>query len=146
MDMSGESAPLHMRTDANNLVTTASSTHLPEQKETIHMIQMLRKESCSGAIDDLAHVKTQDCLADCLTKHSAKPDSLIKAVETGVLPNVDTHPSFRTLMKHKAFLAQWITTHLTHAIDICTFLGHDMRDAVYSCFGHQSSELDPDLS
>ena len=45
MDISGEVAPLHLRTDANNLVTTASTTHLPEQKETIHIIQMLRKET-----------------------------------------------------------------------------------------------------
>ena len=53
-----------MRTDANNLVTTASTTHLPEQQETIHMIQMLRKESISGQIDDLGHVRTADMLAD----------------------------------------------------------------------------------
>jgi hypothetical protein len=39
MDTSGEAAPIHMRTDANNLVTTAATTHLPAQKETIHMIQ-----------------------------------------------------------------------------------------------------------
>ena len=42
-----------MRTDANNLVTTAGTTHLPEQKETIHMIQMLRREAVSGSIEDL---------------------------------------------------------------------------------------------
>ena len=52
MDISGEDVELHMRTDANNLVTTASTTHLPEQKETIHMIQMLRKEACSGSTSD----------------------------------------------------------------------------------------------
>ena len=65
-----------MRTDANNLVTTASTTHLPEQKGTIHMISMLRQESCSGSISDLAHVRTEFCLSDCLTKQSARPDSL----------------------------------------------------------------------
>ena len=54
MNVRGHEAEVHMRTDANNLVTTASTTRLPEQKETIHMIQMLRKEACSGAIDDLA--------------------------------------------------------------------------------------------
>ena len=37
-DISGQTAEVHMRTDANNLVTTAQTTHLPEQKETIHMI------------------------------------------------------------------------------------------------------------
>ena len=49
-DISGSDACVHMRTDANNLVTTASTTHVPEQQETLHMIQMLRKEACSGAI------------------------------------------------------------------------------------------------
>ena len=94
MDTSGEAADLHMRTDAHNLVTTASTTHLPEQKETIHMIQMLRKESSSGSIDDLAHVRTERCLADCLTKNSAKPEALQKAVSTGILRTIDEHPFF----------------------------------------------------
>jgi len=35
MDISGEAHPIHMRTDAHNLVSTAATTHLPEQKETI---------------------------------------------------------------------------------------------------------------
>jgi hypothetical protein len=104
MDISGEDAEVHMRTDANNLVTTAQTTHLPEQKETIHMIQMLRKEACSGAIHDLAHVVTEYCLSDCLTKASAKPDQLIRAVQTGVLPQCDKHPPFRTRLQHKAYL------------------------------------------
>ena len=69
MDLSGEVADIHMRTDAKNLVTTARTIHLPEQKETIHMISMLRKEACSGSIHDLAHISTQNCLADCLTNH-----------------------------------------------------------------------------
>ena len=125
MDISGTAAEVHMRTDANNLVTTASTTHLPEQKETIHMINQLRTEACSGAIDDLAHVVSADCLADCLTKHSAKPDFLIKAVNTGVLPNVDKHPPFRELMKdrHKAYLAKWIVYNLPRARDVLTFFG-----------------------
>ena len=46
MDISGEVANIPMRTDAKNLVTTARTIHLPDQKETIHMISMLRKEAC----------------------------------------------------------------------------------------------------
>ena len=111
MDLTGEVAPIHMRTDANNLVTTASTTHLPEQEETIHMIQMLRTEACSGAIQDLAHVRTEHCLADSLTKHSVNPESLIKTVETGVLTAVDCHPLFRTTLAHKAFSASPTGTH-----------------------------------
>ena len=106
MDISAACVVIHMRTDANNLVTTASTTRLPEQKETIHMIQMLRNEACSGAIDDLAHIRTEFCLSDCLTKHSAKPDNLIQAVQTGQLPEVDKHPSFRSLIQHRAYLSE----------------------------------------
>ena len=119
MDISAQNVELHLRTDANNLVTTAKTTHLPEQKDTIHMINLLRTEACSGRIDDLAHVVSHDCLADTLTKASAKPDVLIKAVDTGILPNVDKHPPFREIManKHKAFsvLGSWTVsyTHLT---------------------------------
>ena len=107
MDVSGEVAAIHMRTDAKNLVTTAKTIHLPGQKETIHMISMMRKEACSGSIHDLAHIPTQHGLSDCLTKTSAKPDNLIDAVRTGCLPDVDIHPDFRTLLEHKAFLTAW---------------------------------------
>eukprot|EP00975_Prorocentrum_lima_P001112 236956-Prorocentrum_lima.AAC.1 len=44
--------------------------HLPEQKVTIHMINQLLHETCSRALHDLAHVVSQNCLSDCLTKHS----------------------------------------------------------------------------
>ena len=101
MDLTGSPIALHMRTDAKNLVSTASTTHLPEQKETIHMITRLRKEVCSGSIDDLAHIPTADCLSDCLTKTTAKPDNLINAVLTAKLPNVDMHPSFRDMIQHR---------------------------------------------
>ena len=90
MDISGEASPIHMRTDAHNLVSTASTTHLPEQKETIHMVQMLRREACSGEMEDLGHVRTEHCLSDCLTKQGVKPDALIRAVETGILPETPT--------------------------------------------------------
>ncbi len=105
-----------MRTDANNLVTTASTTHLPEQKETIHMIHMLRKEARSGNMQDLGHVRTEDCLSDCLTKHSAKPDNLLKAILTGFLPNVDAQPLFRELVKHKAYFVAWFQKWFPHRV------------------------------
>ena len=125
-DMTGEVAELHLRTDANNLVTTARTTHQPEQKETIHLIQMLRKESNSGAIEDLAHVSSEDCLSDSLTKHSAKPDALIKAVDTGLLRNVDKHPPFRALLKHKAFMAMWVCNFITRPREVLTVLGESI--------------------
>ena len=112
MDIPGEVTTIHMRTDAKNLVTTARTIHLPEQKETIHMISMLRKEACAGSIRDLAHIPTPNCLAHCLTKASAKADILITAVKTGRLLEVDTHPDFGTLMEHKAFLSTWCKTFL----------------------------------
>ena len=49
MDMAAQPIEVHLRTDANNLATMAASTRLPEQKETIHMIQMLRQEACHWA-------------------------------------------------------------------------------------------------
>ena len=82
-DISRMDAEIHMRTDANNIVTTASTTHAPEQQEMIHMIQMLRKEACSGAIADLSHIRTEHCLWDCLTKKSANPKNLMDAVKSG---------------------------------------------------------------
>ena len=63
---------------------------------------------CSGQIVDLAHVVSADCLSDCLTKLSAKPDGLVRVVSTGVLNNIDLHPPFRSLLKHKAYLTQWL--------------------------------------
>ena len=71
------------------------------------MISTLPKEACSRSIRDLAHIPTQNCSADCLTKASAKADNLI-----GTLRDVHVHPGFRTLMEHKAFLSTWCKTVL----------------------------------
>ena len=81
-DLSGQNAKIHMRTDANNLVTTAKPHIYLNKKETDHMINMLCHEVQSGNIDDLAHVVSADCLADCLTTYSANADNLVKAVFT----------------------------------------------------------------
>ena len=59
MDVSCEIAHIHMRNDAKNPVITARTIHLPEQKETIHTISMLRRQ----------------------TKPSAKADNLITSSE-----------------------------------------------------------------
>ena len=112
MDISGEVAGIHLRTDAKKLVTTARTIHLPEPQETIHMMSMLRKEACSESIHDLAYIPTQNCLADCLTKASAKAENLITAVKTSRLLDVDIHPNFRTIMEHKAFLSTWYRTFM----------------------------------
>ena len=100
----------HMRIDANNLVTIASTTHVPEQQETLHMMQMLRKEACPGSIAELSHIRTHWCFADCLTKKSANPQALIDAVRQGILKEVDAHPPLRTLVEHKAYLRSWLPT------------------------------------
>ena len=112
MDLSGEVADIHMRTDAKNLVTKARTHHLLEEKETILMICMLRHETCSGSIHDFAHISTRNCLEDCLTKSSAKADSLITAVKTVRFLEVDFHLNFRTLVEHKAFLSTWCRTFM----------------------------------
>jgi hypothetical protein len=128
-DVSGTVCDIHMRTDANNLVTTASTTHLPEQKETVHLIQMLRKESCSGQIHDLSHISTHYMLADALTKHSAKPDQLVNSIITGRIEQCDIHPRFRELLPHKAFLVEWLkkivsAKYLRH--NVCYFLDEEV--------------------
>ena len=105
MDLSGPVADIQMRTDAKNLVTAARTVHLPEQKETIHRISMLIKEACLGSIHDHAPISTQNCLADNLTKSSAKVNNLITAVKTVRLLEVGIHSNFRTLMEHKTFLS-----------------------------------------
>ena len=106
MDMTAQPVEVHLRTDANNLVTTAASTRLPEQKDTSLMMQVLRQEACSGQTHDLAHLLTQYCLADPLTKNFVSPSLLISTVQTGVLREVDTHPPFRSTLQHKAFVTE----------------------------------------
>ena len=53
-------------------------------------------------IHDLAHLPTQHCLADFLTKASVIADNLITAVQTRKWLDVDIDPDFRTVMEHKA--------------------------------------------
>ena len=130
-DITGHSREIHMRTDANKLVTTASTTQVPEQQETIHMIQMLGKEACSGSTADLPHVRTQWCLADCLTKKSANPQNPIDAVRQGVLKEVGAHPPFRSLLEHKAYLRSWlpsVCSHVGYRHDVF-LIGDSLRDS-----------------
>ena len=114
---------------AKNLATTARTIHSPEQKETIHMISMLRKEACSGSTHDLAHMPTQNCLADCLTKASGKADNLITARKTRRLLDVDIHTDFRTFMEHKAFLSAWCRTFM-HTKEKNVFFWNDLKISV----------------
>ena len=94
------------------------------------MITQIRTEAISGDIDDLAHVTTHEQMADCLTKASADPEYLIKAVDTGFLPNADRYEPFREMMryKHKAYVAHWLTWSIPHASNVHTFLGCQVRD------------------
>ena len=97
------------------------------------MISMLRKEACSGNIHDLAHIPIQNCLADCLTKSSAKADNLITVVKTGRLSDVDVHPNFKTLMEHKAFLSTWCGTCL-HTRENDVFSLNTLKVSIASIF------------
>ena len=47
---------------------------------------------------------------------------LIKAIETGILPHVDTHPPFRDLLKHRAYVSRWLHEHLRLPHTSFTFL------------------------
>jgi hypothetical protein len=137
MGISGSAAELHMRTDVIDLVTSTQTKHLPEQREAVRMITQLKREVCSGAIDDLARVGSVDCMADCLTKSSAMPECLIKGVNTAELPNADEHPPFRELMRRrrKAYLslASWLTRNLPDAGGVMTFLASPERAEIGRC-------------
>ena len=93
---------------------------------------MLRHESNTGNIDDLSHVASEFCLADPLTKHTAKPDELVRSIETGTLRQVDVRPPFRTLVKHKAFITEWVINNLPDPQFVLTFFAEDISDCVYS--------------
>ena len=95
---------------------------------------MLRHESNSGQLDDLSHIVSEFCLADPLTKSSAKPDQLVKTIETGVMQNVDVHPPFRSLLKHKAFLSQWVADYMHDARQAITFMAEDISQDMHSIF------------
>ena len=98
------------------------------------MITMLRHEASTGAIDDLGHVRTADMLADVLTKHSVKPDTLVKAVNTGILPNCDASPLFRTLLRHKAYMVKWICENLQDSDECVGFLGVPCAHLIHAYF------------
>ena len=97
-----------------------------------HLIQMLRHESNSGHLDDLSHIASEYCLADPLTKSTAKPDQLVSSITTGKLENVDTHPPFRSLLKHKAFLTTWVIETLSEPHNVLTFFCEDISDYVFA--------------
>ena len=62
----------------------------------------------------MSHIRTQWCLADCLTKKSANPQNLTDAVRSSILIEVDSHPPFRSLLEHKAYLRSWLPTVCSH--------------------------------
>ena len=92
----------------------------------------MRATSNTGHLDDLSHVASEYCLADPLTKHTAKPDQLVKSITTGRLDQVDVHPPFRTLLKHKAFLTTWVIENLNEPHNVTSFLCEDIADEVFA--------------
>ena len=62
-------------------------------------------------------------LLDCLTKNSAKPDKLIKALEAGVLTQVDKHPPFRPMLQHRTYAATWLQANTVGDLSTNMFLG-----------------------
>ena len=114
MDISGEAANIRIKIEVKNLETTARTIHLLEQEETIHMISVLRKEARSGSIHVLAHLPNPHCLADCLTKASAKADCLITAVKTGKLLDVDIRHDFKNAYGAQGFLVYLVQNIYAH--------------------------------
>ena len=97
-ETSGARVTYDLRTDAYNLITTARTTN-PEQRETIHMIAMMRHDSQQGAWDDFNHMPTQHVLADCFTKTSGDPKQILWCIHTGWIKSMDLYPPFRTTVR-----------------------------------------------
>ena len=84
---------------------------------------------------DLADVRSEDCLSDSLTKHSAKADELIKAVLTGNLMNVDARSPFRTMLQNNAFLVEWLAHNTKHGPDLTAFAGVRIAESMFAYWG-----------
>ena len=84
MDISGYVANVYMRELKQRTWKQQQEqfTYLNKRRQ-INMISMMRKEACSGNIHDLAHIPTQNCCTDCLTKAPVKADNSITAVKSG---------------------------------------------------------------
>ena len=58
----------------------------------------------------------------------------MKAVHTGILPEVDIHPPFRELLQHKAFLVEWMMDNIENVATAVAFLGTDITEEIYKTF------------
>ena len=81
----------------------------------------------------LSHIASEYCLADPLTKHTAKPHQLLLSITTGrLLDQVDAHPPFRSWLKHKAFLTTWVIENLHEPHNVLSFLCEDIAAFVFA--------------
>ena len=94
-------------------------------------------------------MSSEYCLADALTKHSAQQDELIKALETGNLPEVDIILHFVSfssrrllqfagclskLLQQKVFTGWWMLQYITNAANAVAMLGVDISSEIYRLF------------
>ena len=65
-------------------------------------------------------------LSDCSSKKSANAKNLMDAVKSGWLKELDSHPRFRSMLEHKAFLNAWLTKELGcgYVLSPCFLLTH----------------------
>ena len=50
------------------------------------------------------------------------------------MENVDVHPPFRSLLKHKAFLCQWVADHMHDARHGLAFMNEDISIEMHKHF------------
>ena len=50
------------------------------------------------------------------------------------MQNVDVHPPFRSLLKHKAFLSQWVADYMHDARQAIAFMAEDISQDMHSIF------------
>ena len=86
----------------------------------------------AGHLDDSSHIASEYCLADPLTKSTARPDQLVSSLTTGKLEQVDVHPPFRSLLKQKSFSTTWVIETLHEPHNVLAFLCEDISDYVFA--------------
>ena len=89
-DISGSDACIHMSTDTTHLVRTASTTHVPEQQETIHMFRCTGKKLAQVLLLICRMSALSVVSADCLTKTSANCKNRVDSVMGGDIKEIDS--------------------------------------------------------
>ena len=84
-----DSVPVVVYTDSRNLYEAIHSTTLVDDAWLIPDIAMIKEALCQKTITCVRRVKSEDMLANCLTKAGVSAEQLMKVLQTGhyVIPS-----------------------------------------------------------